>query len=309
MKKEVWIVVVVVSILSFVSMHFVLGEAPPALEIQNMFTLYAPLDAIYETRIIPLNITFGRTIAKLNYIVDDGNERTLCNDCAEYGHAKKRTISLTDGFHRLILRALAYDGASEEKEISFIVDTKAPTITGLQPKRGFVRTILMSFVEKNPASVALYYGTPTDIRAHSINLSTCIIKDDKYHCEINVHLTDFDGKKIIYWFTVNDIKGKMASSKTQSAFVDVSAPIITDFQFAINGTRGYFKISVNESNFDAITYTDDSEPGRTFNLCVNLKNGVCEKTKNFKRGSHTLNIFVADQSSNVATRNVSFTVV
>ncbi|MEK6953173.1 MAG: hypothetical protein AABX29_09240 [Nanoarchaeota archaeon] len=143
-----------------------------------------------------------------------------------------RGISFKDGFNNITIKAVDRSNNYMEKIVSFYVDSKKPKITKTSPK-GFANgAFSVEFKEDNPKNLVLYYGINDltynvnqnfGIRTYNLNLSECDY-NKKYICYAQVNLSDFDGKKIVYWFKLEDIAGNIHESKQISLKVDFTNP-------------------------------------------------------------------------------------
>ena len=87
-------------------------------------------------------------------------------------------------------------------------------------------------------------------------------------------------------------------------------PVIDSIETTIDKSRVHFSISINETNFDSLTYLDFNETHQKERLlCSKLKNNLCEKTKTFRRGEHTIMIIATDKGGNKVFENILIDIV
>jgi len=77
------------------------------------------------------------------------------------------------------------------------------------------------FQEANPKNLTLFYKNESLSRDKIMNIDHCLKKNNiNYQCQINVNLSEFNGKEIEYWFELKDILGNKDESRHRSLLVD-----------------------------------------------------------------------------------------
>lgn len=275
--------------------------------------VFSPVqDALYTNRMVPINLSMSAEVSYFKYTDNGGSLITLCRNCNEYGFSKLKRKPFDDGFHNLTIMAI-FEAGSVYEYRNFIVDTKEPRITKTEPTKGFATgEFSVEFQEKNPTSLFFNYGNDAvGLRNEQVNLEDCYSpKRNKMRCDIEINLTDFDLQEIKYWFNITDILGNYDESKPRALNVDVSNPIINEFNYTINGRYITFFLNIIEPNFGKINYIDWNESTPRWRLlCSKLKNGICEKRKSFKLGEHNVSIEVLDEAGNSISERIEFNVV
>ena len=93
--------------------------------------------------------------------------------------------------------------------------------------------------------------------------------------------------------------------------VDVSSPVINNFNYTIDRRYVTFLFNITELNFDEINYIDysEGERARERRLCTRLRDNICERRKSFREGEHNLSFEVIDEAGNSALQdNVIITI-
>lgn len=283
---------------------FSVNQTVKATILSDKITIFSPLNGIiYQTRSILLNASLYQTVFLMSYIDNNKNPQQMCRNCNSYS----RMRIFDDGPHTLLVKGDSNLGVIFGIT-NFIVDTKKPVIRQTTPKSGFANgNFTLEFQEVNPKEVFLTYGNGIEgYRNQSINLDSCEEINHYKNCKVSVDLSDFDQQKIGYYFGVIDVSNKRAYSKEKILPVDLSPPVINDFDYDIVKRQIKFFLDITEPNFDRIVYIDYSEKRpREINLCTSLKNGICDKKVYFKPGEHNLVILVKDKAGNVETIDVN----
>jgi hypothetical protein len=278
-------------------------------EIQGFnLAVFQPANPLYETTRVPYNISVSRVAKELQY--RDNNDKNpqfkrLCSSCSSFGYTTKKLQSADEGLNNVTFRALGSLGETEEKTVTFTVDSKLPKITKTSPDKGFFTGIFtVEFIEQNPIGIQLSIANQTFTKSYSLNLSGCHkTTDGKKACSIGADLPQFEGQEISYQFNLTDILGNTALSKKVKLQVDTTPPAVTFFGYDIQGKKVLFSIGVNDTNFKDISYIDNKERvPRLRTICTRLNSeGKCEKTLMFNKGLHDLDIFTFDKAGNGAT--------
>jgi hypothetical protein len=246
------------------------------------------------------------------YYIDNNNNRgrwtKVCSNCYSYS----RPRSFREGFNDVTFRAIDPLGNEEFVEIDFFVDSKKPSISSPEPRRGKFASgkFSVKFKEENPESLVLNYGNlRTGYGAYSLDLGEeCVLDRGKQLCSANVNLEEYDGEEVEYWFEIRDIAGNSKATRNTNVNVDIRKPEILEFGYEIDRRRVEFRIEIDEENLKDVTYIDysDSRP-RLRKLCSSrLRDEVCiKKTGNLREGFHEIDVFVNDKAGNSVKRSLS----
>lgn len=291
--------------------HSIDGEPP------NLTIINPEQDGLYTSRSIQLELELDERASIYYYDNINGRGRwtRVCSKCWDY--SRKR--SFKEGFNNLTFKAVDLIGLESFYDITFFIDSKDPKIRATNPRRGFASGLFeVQFSEENPLTLTLHYGTSNPGQnSKELDIENeCEINRDRYYCETDVDLEEYNGKEIEYWFEVEDIAGNIDDSKPIKLEVDTTDPILNnpDGFWEQEGGRlnKYidFNFDITEENFDEISYIDneDSKP-RWRTLCTRLKDGKCETRKPFRRGHHVLDIEIIDEAGNKIIENIEFDVV
>lgn len=250
------------------------------------------------------------------------NKRGSWKRLASLMSSFSRGINFKEGFNNITIKAVDRNNNYIEKSVSFYVDSKKPKITKTSPKDFANGAFSVEFREDNPKNLVLYYGINDiitynvnqnlGIRTHSLNLNECSYNKN-YICYAQVNLADFDGKKIVYWFKLEDIAGNIHESKQISLKVDFTNPKILNSDFWSQGTGRnnkniYFNIEIEEENFAEVLYVN-AVTLASKTICSKIKNNKCVKKLGFNKGSHILDIYVKDKAGNSISKRIEFSVV
>jgi len=262
---------------------------------------------MYKERVIPFIITTSE-ISDIYYtdlINGRGRWVKICTNCK----SSSSNRNFNDGINRINIRAKDKAGNTAFKEITFFVDSKKPKIHKIDPRQGFANgNFSVQYSETNLKKINLTYGNALK-GFKKIELSGCQNGNKLWCMAKNVNLSVYNGQEITYYFTVEDKAGSIISSREAKLKVDTVAPKINSFSNVTSGNKLTFKFSITETNFDVISYTDNFN-GKliTKTLCSTLKNGICEKSLTFSKGSHSVVFKVLDEAGNSVTKSISFTI-
>lgn len=238
-------------------------------------------------------------------------ERKLCSNMK--GKICKDKAGFKDGEQEVDIIVRDQAGNEAFANASFFVDTKAPKIKRTYPKKGFANGLFdVEFDEENPEQLILHYGIDGDMREAELDLEECSINKKTTFCSVNVDLEDFEGENIMYWFELTDIVGNKDESKKITLEVDNAPPVLNNIDsfWEQNGNKIIFMFDITEENFDEVNYIDQSDlRPREKRLCSRLKEGLCNTTKTFRKGSHTLDVQILDEAGNAVSYRVEFDVL
>jgi len=263
------------------------------------------------------DVDFLLNITELNfdeavYIVQDSRplEKRICNKLVD--GICERSISFVDGNYNLTVIVRDKAGNEWTSEFSFLMDSKAPKIMGIEPKKGFADgNFEVSFKEKNPEIITLFYGN----ESKELNVEDCNVNlaSDRYICSTFVDLSAYDGGIVGYHFVVEDKVGNSDESSQKELDVDTTFPVVNNLGsfYSINGNYVFFSLSITEENFDEASYEYVDSNGKIVSrrICSRLNSaGFCEKKFSFKSGTYNLTVNVIDSASNKLAIPANFVV-
>jgi hypothetical protein len=266
----------------------------------------SPLDGIYSDKRIQFNISLSRTASILGYTNENDAHpqfKRLCTNCNSFGLDITRFKSLNEGQNNLIFYAEDEFDNVIEKSVLITIDSKSPRITKTLPMSGFASgEFTIEFEEENPQTLLISYGnSEIGYRSHLIDIQAECVKNGKYVCRTIAGLSDYDGTEIEYSAVLQDIAGNIEESRTRTLDVDISDPIINQFDWTVEGKYAWITLSVTESYLDEITYIDNlSERPIEKRLCNSLQGGICSKRISLDEGAHEIIIKVKDKAGNFA---------
>ncbi|MBS3072214.1 lamin tail domain-containing protein [Candidatus Pacearchaeota archaeon] len=269
----------------------------------------SPVNQLYDSRNVPINITLNKEAEYIKYI--NYNDRrpswkVLCRNCDNYGEEKARTKRLLEGENNLSFMAIDSSGSEFIENASLFIDSIAPKIKKVEPKKGYVDSNFnIEITESNPASMLILYTNGSVNMSNEVNLSECTqVKSVKY-CNGFVDLSEFNGQEIEYYVNLTDIMNRSVVSKENSVMVDTVNPVINSIDFTNIKKRVEFKINATEENLDEISYIDWSDRiPKERRLCTRLNDeGMCVKVVTFRTGDHNLTVYAYDKAGNTAFVN------
>ncbi len=272
-------------------------------------TVNSPENKMYNTKREAFNISMDGVAAILEYMNhDDERPRwiTLCRDCSEYGESRIKTQSLNNGWNNITIKGTTEFGIIRERNLSIFIDSKAPQIKQVMPRKNQGingSEFFVKYTEGDLQNISLIFN-PT------IPFNSCL-SGTNVICSQNVDLTAFNGEFIEFYFELRDKVNSVNSSVTR-VLVDTQAPVlnVTKPEQEVYSKKVPFKIDISEQSL--LDYYDslDSNP-RWKRLCSNCNSLGIEKniTKTFKTGSHQVRIRATDKAGNSDTEDVEFSVI
>jgi hypothetical protein len=237
----------------------------------------------------------------------------VCDKCSVGNPSYVSLRSFSEGQNNLMFKAVDMATTPNTAYVSakFFVDSVAPRIYTTTPMaRSFADgNFEVQFKETNPKRVTLAYGTDSV----NLDLSKCYNStSDKKICDINVDLSKYNGKSIVYTFEVEDIAGNTYKSRPTNVSVDTKAPVVnnpTSF-FKVNGRYVDFNISITEDNFAKATFVKTNDPRAIQTiLCTRLTNGRCIKHQSFLKGNYSLSIQITDEAGHAIALPANFNIL
>ncbi|MCX6748921.1 MAG: hypothetical protein NT076_04925 [Candidatus Pacearchaeota archaeon] len=262
----------------------------------------SPQSKIYNMKKIrfDLNTNLPAEIEYIDYSDVKPRWRTLCRNCMGYN----RTKTLKDGWHNITVRATDSFGQIKEGDVLFFIDSKAPRISSVLPKRNSVTNgsdFYIKYTEENLEKVKLIWDGGQEI--------TCS-EGKNQECSLFANISEYNGKWIDYLFEVEDIAGNK-DEKGARVFVDTASPILT-----VNspenktgnlsyGRKVFLNLSVSEEV--KLEYYDKQELNpRWRTLCYRCND--YEESKSFSRGYHDILIRALDKAGNTDVKEKVFNI-
>jgi hypothetical protein len=275
-----------------------------------VLTLSSPKNGIYNTTRINLGISSNnKLLAKLEYIDNSDTKpkwTSLCTNCNSYNKIK----SFSEGQHDLVFRGILAEGGNATNQTSFLIDSKVPQIITTKPASvSFTNgnNFYIKYSEDNCKSLSLNVFS-----SHGGEIALTVPCNSGKNIErtLSQDISSFDGQEAGYQFIITDIANNTKTSKLTKIKVDTAAPKITNFNVSVFGKYAYFNMTINETNFDSVSYRDNAVlSSKWTTLCSSLNDNVCYKKVNFKTGQHNLTISVTDDAGNSVKTNSFFTII
>lgn len=256
----------------------------------------------YDKRIVIFNLSSDEK-TDFFYITEksSGNWIRICQDKKEC----YKKLTMKEDSNSIVIRTLDSNGVSQEKKISFTVDSKKPDIVRTYPPSNSITNGNLFFIqysENNLKEIKLNYGSPNNLK--SIVRNDCDKGLDK-RCDFSVSaskLSAFDGKLIDFWFSISDGVNTVDSKKMR-VNVDVKSPNVGYKNYSVMNNKITFILDVTEPNLKEINYTDinDCSMKSKINgvLCKSLINGRCIAIKEVCYGVHNISIILSDKAGNI----------
>lgn len=274
-------------------------------------TLFSPEDGkVYSSKSILLKIKLSELgKIKLIDLLNKGSTSSICSDCFEY--ARNKTFK--EGQNNISILAIDLYGNNATKNISFLIDSTKPKIEKITPNTGFTNgNISIEIKEVNPKSIIFFYGLNNSIKSKSIELNNCKksnTSNDKYLCNFQIDLTEYNNKSIIYWANITDIAGNKGSFKQIKIVADTQSPKISLFSHTIQSGKLNMSMKVEDDRFDSVKYIDNSATSPKWTTaCSSLSKGFCTKSISLSAGTHNLSFRVFDKAGNFVTESITETV-
>ncbi len=258
-----------------------------------------------------LSFSLDEEASEVKANLDRGkNSALVCRDCKENTYKLRR---VSDGDHSLTLTATDHFGNSATKRVRFSVDSKAPIIFSTEPKNDeYVENGLFSirYEEKISPGISIHYGL--DPEENIANLDQCS-PGTLEECAITLDLKKYDGKKIKYYFEIDDGFSKTRSN-INSVYVDTTEPkisIISPIDYYLYSvTRIALQVQVDDYStkyIDMLDIVNGNIPDKPKRIC----SGECKSVSRnsvFSDGFHILAIKAGDKGGNEAFKFVVFNI-
>lgn len=250
---------------------------------------------------------------RVTYIDTNENrprERNLCTRLV--GDVCEKRVNFRDGTHNVLITIYDEAGNDVSFETNFFTDSKAPSITRTEPRRGFTSGYFtMQFREDNPLESFLHYGnSQTGMRTQEVNLDSCYLDRGRFNCDVFTDLGDYDGQEIEYYFTLTDLVGSEDQSRANSLVVDTVYPDVLSITHTIvSSNKAEIVIAVDEDNLDEIIYRNNDAPSLVDRrLCSRLESGgTCTKRITVYPGENSIDFQVYDEAGNSVGQNYQIT--
>lgn len=271
--------------------------------------IHDPIKDSYGTKKVPLNISTTRFVQEISIMnLNDNRPRfsRLCGECNEYGSTRKKTRTMNEGNNTIIIRAVDEYGTIKEKNATFFVDSKAPKISNIIPKKNQIingSNFYIKYNEDNLNNITLF------VNDKNKTLDGCE-SGNKQECRTTFDLSLFNDMFIDFYFEVSDLL-HITRSKDTRVFVDTTSPLLSITLPLENetyyGKKVPFNITVSEEA--DVEYYDyqDTRPKwkRLCTNCVDYGN-TKSKVKSFKPGFHDVLIIAVDNAGNADTKEIKF---
>ncbi|GEM_PF-5920029 len=263
-----------------------------------LFKLISPVNnSFYSENKILFNIELGYEMDELrfSYLDNRGREKynRLCRECSSYN----KSNTFKDGKYSINISAMDNGTTKESRQVFFIVDSTAPKISKMLPKKNSFTngSFYIKYTEDNLKEVLVTYNPTVIIRS-------CNKSGKDVECWFNVNLKAYDGKEIEYSVNMTDIAKHTTESKPIKIKVDTTSPKINNLKNILERTEenyAYFKINITEANFEMAEYWDNNDTRAKWKkLCSRLDEGICEKKVRFIGDRVNMTIAVIDKAGN-----------
>ncbi|MBI2629792.1 LamG domain-containing protein [Candidatus Pacearchaeota archaeon] len=257
---------------------------------------------------IPMNITSEVVLDKLEFIdyADLFPRWTLlCGDCKSYGNTRIIRRTFSEGWHNITIRATDLYGGIQEKRFTFFVDSRAPRISSIFPRRGKIfngSIFSLDYSEINLRDIKL--NILNESSSEIVNIPCNESSELKINCNFSLNLSRYEDRYIDFFMNVSDY-ARSVKSKTTRIRIDtippvlnVISPITTDYS-----TRVLFNLSSSERvRIEYMDLLDVSPRWRVLcSSCVNYKS-----TRTFRIGNHDVVIRAIDFAGNSDEQEIAF---
>ncbi|MCX6821900.1 MAG: hypothetical protein NTW30_03935 [Candidatus Aenigmarchaeota archaeon] len=269
-------------------------------------TIISPVDIVYPSRKIDLNIEIDEVVERLEYSLDDVRFNRLCSNCDSYN----RKTSFSDGEYTLVVRATDLAGNVGQSSIHFNIDSKPPKIIREYPQdRKYTNgTFIIEYTEENVKEITLYYKGIWESTYKTKPLTTCESGKNK-ECVFNVDHVDlsaYNGLNINYYFVVrNDVAE--TTGRVHTVNVDTTIPVIT-IHYPEEGNTYHsrsVRLYIDVTEDVKLEMSDNGFRFRT--LCT--KCDSYDRSQTFSYGTHQLQIRAVDKAENSVMATRTFYVV
>lgn len=267
----------------------------------------SPQSHIYNITHLNFNLSTSFKADEISYI-DYSTFRpvktTLCTKCNGYGDMRKTFISFNEGWHNLTFFT-GNKTLNQSLSVIFLTDQTKPTLSRTIPiSNSFINSSTLfsfAYTETNPNMSFLYVNSNSVLSKRPNNS-----KNDSF--VLGNSLNQYNGQTITYYFTLMDIAGNIGKSNPVKVNVDTISPRINNFNYTFKGTNVNFYFNISELNFNKISYVDyNSTRSISIILCSTLNKGICNVTRSFSKGQHTLGLTILDKAGNSVQRTINFT--
>ena len=280
---------------------FELDVTPPELVVSS------PVEGgLYSSRKVLFDVDSNEPFSL--YYLDNINGRGRWKRLGANLEDYSRAVSLKDGFNNVTILGRDRNNNAIEFVRTFVVDSKKPKISSIEPRRGATGGLLsLEFIEENPKEIVL---TLLDSFQHQTgqgqeervvydsdwiagNCVSDVKRSERKRCEFDERglFEGFDPTRqgssgasgeVSYSFSVEDVVGNVYEKVVKSIVVDSVAPeVLNEGSFWEQGTGRYakyvyFDLEIVEENLDEVSYVyvDSRGRERTKRLCSRLKDPI-----------------------------------
>lgn|SRR3989344_3928250 len=270
-------------------------------------TITSPLNGlVYNEKSILLNLSINE-LSNIYYTDLTKNIfwKTLCKNCVHFINKK----SFNEGKNKIMFKLEDLNNNLVYYNLSFTIDTKKPRILSVIPRSGFSSgDFKIQFMEENPLLLSIEYGTEQEKRLFNVNLNnSCLLIKGKYLCNVNLNLSEFNGKNIYYKLNLTDIAFNTIATNPTHFDVDTMPPRISSLTYTILNKILDLNITIDEPNLKEVNYINQNSSIKIKRrLCSSLKNGLCAKKILLQKGGiNTIQLILRDKAGNVLIKDMS----
>jgi len=259
----------------------------------------SPIGDMQNTKTLWFNFTINKNAKYIDKALNSKYFSRICSDCDSV--AKKYTA--IEGFNNFTIKITGYNGEIYYHSIYFIVDSTKPAIYTTTPKdKSWIggTSFSVKYTEYNLQNISLFYGNGT---MNEVMLNNCP-NGRNVVCSIDLHLDEYDGMQIKYYFTIRDTF-KSVNSKNYTLYIDATYPVINLIS-PLNTTYSstVTRITVNVTEKVSLKYRDNGKTPITLCTSCNFYNS----SRSFSKGFHNLVINATDKAGNSVIKSVNFTI-
>ncbi|MFH1591785.1 MAG: hypothetical protein ABIB47_00245 [Candidatus Woesearchaeota archaeon] len=235
--------------------------------------------------------------------IHGGGWRILSNsDVTEYNRRK----TFDEGINDVTIRAMRFNGHSDEENVVFYVDSRDPDIRKVYPyNEDYLNgEFSVEYTELNLDRVEFLYKGEEEGNWNVVEVPGCE-SGERVTCDIDVDLSPYEGQEVEYKFIVYD-SANSDESGTYSGNVDTIAPIMTintPFESGYDEKAVLFDLSSTEE-VDFFYVDNNDERQRHKKLCNHVL--TCNKEVRFRDGIWDINIYAVDPAENFDFENMVF---
>ncbi|MBP2144466.1 parallel beta-helix repeat protein [Methanococcus voltae] len=269
-------------------------------------TVNSPVNnKIYNLSEVKVNFTVNESVSSSTVIIDrgTGDEKTVTVNPTDLTYTGTAS-GLKEGLHNINISVKDTAGNSDEKVISFIVDTTAPNVSINTPINNKIYNISDIVINATANDSSAIKEVIANINGTNVTLS----KTDNYY---TLSRNFADNKYVIKVYAEDTVGNKNVTDEVIFA-VDTTAPKIITVKPTDSSTVGIatnIQVTVNEKSTVNISLTKGTETFK-YDLTEDLHNENLHTKliSNLEAGTYTLKVTATDLYKNTYTNESTFIV-